>query len=67
MAQRGTWQLPLRGYLCLFQAARAGAGSGEVHGRALFSRLPVLVASRGSFMGCALDRVIIGVDPASCQ
>jgi hypothetical protein len=37
-----------------FQAARAGAGSGEVPGRTLFSRLPVLVVRRGSFMGCVL-------------
>ena len=37
-----------------FQTARAGAGSGEVPGRTLFSRLPVLVVRRGSFMGCGL-------------
>jgi len=36
-----------------FQTARAGAGSGEVPGRALFLRLPAVVG-RGSFMACAL-------------
>ena len=34
--------------------ARVGAGSGEVPGRTLFSRLPVSSVERGSFMGCVL-------------
>jgi len=39
-----------------FQTAWAGAGSGEVPGWALSSRLPAWVAGRGSFMACALAR-----------
>jgi hypothetical protein len=44
---------PMR-LLMSFQTAWAGAGSGEVPGRALSSRLPVSVGERGSFMACAL-------------
>ena len=40
--------------LMSFQTAWAGAGSGEVPGRALSLRLPVSVGERGSFMACAL-------------
>jgi hypothetical protein len=35
-----------------FETARVGAGSGEVLGRTLFSRLPVSGFGRGSFMAC---------------
>jgi hypothetical protein len=37
-----------------FQTAWAGAGSGEVPGRALSLRLPAWSRWRGSFMACAL-------------
>jgi hypothetical protein len=37
----------------VFQTAWAGAGSGEVLGWALSSRLPSWVAGRGSFTACA--------------
>ena len=36
------------------KTAWAGAGSGEVPGRTLSSRLPARLAERGSFMACVL-------------
>jgi hypothetical protein len=50
---RQTRRAPMR-LLMSFQTAWAGAGSGEVPGRALSSRLPVSVGERGSFMACDL-------------
>jgi transposase len=48
------WELHTLRLLVSFETARAGAGSGEVPGWTLFSRLPVLLVERGSFMGCVL-------------
>ena len=45
---------PTSRLLMSFKMARAGAGSGEVPGRTLSSRLPVRLAERGSFMACVL-------------
>lgn len=36
------------------KTARAGAGSGEVPGWTVFSRLPISLVERGSFVECVL-------------